>query len=72
MAQQVKDCHCCGSVTAVVWVLSLAQELPHAMGVVKIKKEIRTYFFVCLFIFLVFLLFLGPLPRHMEIPRLGV
>ena len=24
------------------------------------------------FFFLVFLLFLGPLPRHMEVPRLGV
>ena len=28
--------------------------------------------FFYLFIFFVFLLFLGPLPRHMEVPRLGV
>ena len=29
--------------------------------------------FICLFIyFSVFLLFIGPLPQHMEIPRLGV
>ena len=32
------------------------------------------FFFVvvCLFVCFVFLPFLGPLPRHMEVPRLGV
>ena len=29
-------------------------------------------FFVCLFVCFVFLPFLGPLPRHVEVPRLGV
>ena len=31
-----------------------------------------TLIFFFNFIFFVFLLFLGPLPQHMEIPRLGV
>ena len=31
-----------------------------------------TLFYCILCIFFVFLLFLGPLPRHMEVPRLGV
>ena len=31
--------------------------------------EGKSTFFVCV---CVFLLFLGPLPRHMEVPRLGV
>ena len=30
------------------------------------------YFFIFIIIFFVFLLFLGPYPRHMEVPRLGV
>ena len=32
------------------------------------------FFFFCLFVFLLLLLllFLGPLPRHMEVPKLGV
>ena len=30
------------------------------------------YFILFLFLFFVFLPFLGPLPRHTEIPRLGV
>ena len=34
------------------------------------KGKRETVLFI--FIFLVFLLFLGPLPRHVEIPRLGV
>ena len=34
------------------------------------KEKIEIFIF--LFIFFVFLLFLGPLPRHMEVPRLGV
>ena len=28
--------------------------------------------FISFFFFFVFLLFLGPIPRHMEVPRLGV
>ena len=34
-----------------------------------VKNKSRMFL---VFIFLVFLLFLGPLPRHMEVPRLGV
>ena len=30
------------------------------------------YFLKLIFFFFVFLPFLGPLPRHMEVPRLGV
>ena len=30
------------------------------------------FFFVFLSLLLLLLLFLGPLPRHMEVPRLGV
>ena len=30
------------------------------------------FFFVFLLLLLLLLLFLGPLPRHMEVPRLGV
>ena len=35
---------------------------------------VLTYFFVCVGVcfFFVFLPFLGPLPEHMEVPRLGV
>ena len=36
------------------------------------EKGGRKSFFVCLFVCFVFLPFLGPLPRHMEVPRLGV
>ena len=35
-------------------------------------KEIHIYFSVHFFSFLFFLSFLEPLPRHMEVPRLGV
>ena len=34
--------------------------------------KISFYFFFFIFYFFVFLPFLGPLPRHMEVPRLGV
>ena len=72
--------HCCdNSVTAVVNIPSLALELPHAMGVVPPKKVplLRStviHHIVCTnkFFFLSFLSFLGPLPWHMEVPRLGV
>jgi len=30
------------------------------------------FYFILFYFFFVFLLFLGPLPRHMEVPRLGV
>ena len=32
----------------------------------------RSYVFIYLFIYFVFLPFLGLFPRHMEVPRLGV
>jgi len=35
-------------------------------------KEKQYFFFVFLLLLLLLLLFLGPLPRHMEVPRLGV
>ena len=40
MAQRVKDL---SGVTAVAWVQSLAWKLPHAVGVVKKKKEIYQF-----------------------------
>ena len=58
---------------------SLAQELPHAMGVAKnnnnnnlyiFKQEKKSLFFP-FFSFLFFFL-LGPFLRPMEVPRLGV
>ena len=39
--------------------------------VILISIPFRELFGVCLFVF-VFLLFFGPLTRHMEVPRLGV
>ena len=35
-------------------------------------SELHATEIVRIFFFFVFLLFLGPLPRHMEVPRLGV
>ena len=40
MAKHVKDLAAAG-VTAVVWVLSLAQELTHALGASKSKNKIK-------------------------------
>ena len=37
----------------------------------EIFAQIYYFFFIIIIIF-VFLPFLGPLPRHMEVPRLGV
>ena len=36
------------------------------------QAHIFTSFYFFSFFFFVFLPFLGPLPRHMEVPRLGV
>ena len=36
------------------------------------KKTKRRFFYLLLLLFFVFLSFLGPLPWHMEVPRLGV
>ena len=36
------------------------------------KHFIYLFIYFCLLSFLLLLLFLGPLPRHMEVPRLGV
>ena len=38
-------------------------------GYLKVAKR---GFFLLLLLFFVFVPFLGPLPRHMEVPRLGV
>ena len=35
---RIWHCHCCGWITAVVRVQSLAQEIPHAVGLAK-KRE---------------------------------
>ena len=35
-------------------------------------SSVSDYFFLSFLLLLLLLLFLGPLPRHMEIPRLGV
>ena len=42
---------------------------PWTLSEVHLKKDF--FFFFCLFLLLL-LLFLGPIPRHMEVPRLGV
>ena len=39
-----------------------------AYAIANFKYSIILFFFF----FFVFLLFLGPLPQHMEVPRLGV
>ena len=47
MAQQVRDpnCHCSGSVASVVWVQSLAWELPRVAGkqntTVALKRQLK-------------------------------
>ena len=38
---RIQHCHCCGLVTAVAWVRSLAQGFPHAAGVAKKKKKLE-------------------------------
>ena len=48
-------------VSAMAQIQSLAPEWPHTAH--EAKKN---------FLFLSFLPFLGPLPRHMEVPRVGV
>jgi len=44
--------------------------LGDALYTVLLNKPIGIYIFFCLLLLL--LLFLGPLSRHMEVPRLGV
>ena len=56
-----------GIVTAVAWVWSLAPEPACAMGTDKKNPKAMSVFLV-----VVFLPFLGLLPRHMEVPRLEV
>ena len=41
-------------------------------GLIQWVKDPELPLFFYLFIFLVFLPFLGPLPQHVEVPRLGV
>ena len=41
---RIWHCHCCSLVTAVAWVQSMAQELPHAVGTApKIKRITDTF-----------------------------
>ena len=51
----------------------LAWEVPYASGATLKKKMKEAYFFYFWFFLFcfVFLPFLGLLPRHMEVPRLG-
>ena len=37
-----------------------------------IPDRVLFFFFLSFLLLLLLLLFLGPLPRHMEVPRLGV
>ena len=44
-------------------------------GIDVVLEDLDSFFFFFVFFFLLLLLlllFLGPLPRHMEVPRLGV
>ena len=59
-------------VTAVVWVQSLAWELPNAVGADKKKKKRIIAPFESQFPFLFFFCFLGLHRQHMEVPRLEV
>ena len=47
------------------WIRFLAQEFPYAAE----AEKIFFFYFIYLFIYLPFL---GPLPRHEEVSRLGV
>ena len=79
-AQWIKDPALLWQCVAPIW--HLAWELPHAAGAgLKKKKEkmfkkaFYFYFILFLFIYLFlsfFCYFFGPLPQHMEVPRLGV
>ena len=48
------------------WLWPLAWKLPYAAGEALKRKQKKIFFFF------VFLPFLGPLLRHVEVPRLGV
>ena len=48
--------------------LALADMMQHFHGE---KEQTNSYFFFVIYLF-IFLSFLGPHPRHMEVPRLGV
>ena len=46
---RIQHCHCCvAQVSAVVWVRSLAWELPDAVGVEKKKKRATKYNVCCI------------------------
>ena len=51
-----------------------ASSLPSDLhSLIDLRKSLILSLFAFLFFnFFVFLLFLGPIPRHMEVPRLGV
>ena len=53
----------------------LSSHVPELIDVTWLSTpfgQLGISFFVCLFFCFVFLPFLGLLPRHMEVPRLGV
>ena len=55
--------------------VKMNQEISHRNKCYESKNisfECEGYCLVCFFFFLSFCYFFGPLPRHMEVPRLGV
>ena len=62
-------------ISYVVHIVSVGQRWSRLYSITCSSFLIRRwcdYSFFCFVLFFVFLLFLGPLPRHMEVPRLGV
>ena len=51
---------------------AVSSETSHGVSNTKHQHSRIVHNLFYFILFLVFLLFLGPLPRHMEVPRLGI